>query len=365
MRAAAVSPGFRVANSVVIETDPTLAGYDETRGRETYRGLLARMRALPGVESASVAATVPFGMISLDRKLQRAGDDPADKRSQVTCASNIVDPDYFRTMGIPLLRGRSFLPAEAAAGTGTAVLDRLAATRLWPKDDALGKHVRLFGDPGGKLRDAEVVGVVGDVVDHIINGAASPHVFLALGHDYQANMSFHLQVASEAGVLDSLRREIRAYDPALPIHSIKTMQQHLEASFDFWIARTGAILFTLFGGIALLLAVIGLYGIRSYAVALRTREIGIRMALGADPADTLRLVLKEGIIVTCAGAAAGLALSLVLGKLLAGLLYQVSAVDPLVFFGAPAILTVVSLLACYIPARRASRVDPIIALHYE
>ncbi len=364
MRAAAVSPGFRVANSVVIETDPSLAGYDETRGRETYRVLLARMRALPGVESASVAATVPFGMISLDRKLQRAADDPADKRSQITCASNIVDPDYFRTMGIPLLRGRSFLPAEAAAGTAV-VLDRLAATRLWPKDDALGKRVRLFGDPGGKLRDAEVVGVVGDIVDHIVNGTASPHVFLALGHDYQANMSFHLQVASEAGVLDSLRREIRAYDPALPILSIKTMQQHLEASFDFWIARTAAILFTLFGGVALLLAVIGLYGIRSYAVALRTREIGIRMALGADPADTLRLVLKEGIIVTCAGAAAGLALSLVLGKLLAGLLYQVSAVDPLVFFGAPAILTVVSLLACYIPARRASRVDPIIALHYE
>jgi ABC-type antimicrobial peptide transport system permease subunit len=143
------------------------------------------------------------------------------------------------------------------------------------------------------------------------------------------------------------------------------MQQHLEGSIDLWIMRTGATLFSLFGGVALLLAVVGLYGIRSYTVARRTREIGIRMALGANATDTLRLVVREGVLLTAIGAAAGLSLSFLLGKVLAGMLYEVSGSDPVVFLAAPAVLSAVSLLACYVPARRAASVDPMIALRYE
>jgi ABC-type antimicrobial peptide transport system permease subunit len=178
-------------------------------------------------------------------------------------------------------------------------------------------------------------------------------------------MNIHLKVASESGMIESVRREVRAYDAGLPVIALRTMQQHMDASFDLWIARTGAVLFTIFGGVALLLAVIGLYGIRSYALARRTREIGIRMALGANSSDALRLVLREGLMLTAAGAGAGIVLSLLVGRLLAGLLYQVSGADPIVLLGAPAILSAVSLLACYVPARRAARVDPMVALRYE
>ncbi len=267
-------------------------------------------------------------------------------------------------MGIPLLRGRSFLPAEAATGSAV-LLDRMAAERLWKGGDALGKHLRLLGGEAAKGREVEVVGVVGDVQEHIITENASPHVYLPFGKEYQSDMNFHLKVGADAGAIEAVRREIRAYDAGMPVLAVRTMGQHMEASFDFWIARTGAVLFTVFGGVALVLAVIGLYGIRSYAVARRTREIGIRMALGADAADALRLVLREGVVLTATGAAAGLALSLLVGKALAGMLYQVSAADPAVMLGAPVILGAVSLLACYVPARRAARVDPMVALRDE
>jgi predicted permease len=364
LRAADIAPGFRIANSIVIELDPSLAGYNSTRGRETYRALLARLKALPGVESASLAATVPFGMTSIGRNIRRPGTDPADQRNLVDCRSNIVDENYFQTMGIAVLRGRSFLPAEGGARTAV-VLDRLAANRLWPDGDALGKHI-LLNEDLGKAREMEVVGIVATAREHIVGrGDLEPHVYLPFGQEYQSDMHIHLKVANEAGMLDTVRREIRGFDAVLPVLMLKTMQQHLEGSIDLWIMRTGATMFSIFGGVALLLAVIGLYGIRSYTVARRTREIGIRMALGASAGDTLRLVVREGAALTAIGAAAGLALSFLVGKALAGMLYEVSGSDPVVFLAAPTVLCAVSLAACYIPARRAARVDPMIALRWE
>jgi putative ABC transport system permease protein len=363
LRAAGIAPGFRIANSIVIELDPSLAGYNQTRGRETYRALLARLQALPGVESASLAATVPFGMTSNGREIRRPGTDASDQRNLVNCRANIVDPNYFQTMGVPLLRGRSFVPAEGGARTAV-VLDRLAASRLWPDGDALGKHI-VMNEEAGKAREMEVVGIVGNVREHIVGRGEDPHVYLPFGTEYQSDMHIHLKVRSEAGMLDTVRREIREFDTALPVLSLKTMQQHLDGSIDLWIMRTGATLFSLFGGVALLLAVVGLYGIRSYTVARRTREIGIRMALGANATDTLRLVVREGVALTAIGAAAGLSLSFLLGKVLSGMLYEVSGSDPVVFLAAPAVLSAVSLVACYVPARRAASIDPMIALRYE
>ena len=362
-RAGDMAPGFRIDNSIVVELDAGLAGYDQARGRETYGALLDRLKALPGVESASLANTIPFGMMSNGRNIRRPGSDAADNRNLVNCRSNIVGPDYFQTMGIALLRGRTFLPGEAAGGTAV-VLDRLAARRLWPDGDGLGRHI-LLDEGAGKAREMEVVGIVANVREHIVFRGEDPHVYTPFGAEYQSDMHIHLKVGSESGMLDRVRREIRGVDAALPVLELKTMRQHLDGSVDLWIMRTGATLFSIFGGVALLLAVVGLYGIRSYTVARRTREIGIRMALGANARDTLRLVVREGAVLTAMGAAAGLMLSFLVGKVLAGMLYRVSGSDLMVFVAAPAVLSAVSLAACYVPARRASRVDPLVALRYE
>jgi putative ABC transport system permease protein len=372
-RVANVDPGFRLNSQAIVEVDPSLAGYDEARGRELYRALLDRLRSIPGVESVSVAATVPFGMISLGRAIQKSSDDPSTLGTQVGCRFNIVDRDYFKTLGIPLLRGRSFLSSEAPtnSGVGTVILDQSAATRLWPNGDALGKRIRMIVDQAShKARDAEVVGVVASVREHTFGRELEPHVYVPFLQEYQSLMNVHLKLTAtgrdaEARLLETVRKEIRSIDSRLPVLTLRTFNEHVDASFDFWIVRTGARMFTIFGGVALVLAMVGLYGVRAYTVARRTREIGIRMALGADAGDTLRMILREGLLVTAVGLAAGLALSLMLGKVLSSFLYNVSGTDPLVLVAAPIALGSVSLLACYLPARRAAKVDPMVALRYE
>ena len=373
-----IDPGFRIENELVAEVDPSLAGYDETHGRQLYRTLLDRLRGVPGVESASVAATVPFGMISLGRDVQRSTDpvatpsNPASRAGVVSCRYNIVSEDYFKTLGIPLLQGRSFLPGEIGNKTSAVVVvDNVTATRLWPKGGAIGRHIRLLGGDGQQAaQDVEVVGLVGSIRESVLGEGVGPHVYAPLGQAYQSDMNIHISLAGqakgrEAQLLEAVRREIRAVDGRLPVLALKTLPAHMEGSIDIWIVRTAARMFTIFGGVALLLAMVGLYGVRAYTVARRTREIGIRMALGASAGAVQQTVLREGLAVTAIGAGAGLVLALGLGKILASMLYHVSGADPLVFLAAPAVLVAVSLLACYFPARRASQVDPMVALRMD
>ena len=221
-----------------------------------------------------------------------------------------------------------------------------------------------------KVNDLEVVGVVGNVRENILGGKYEPHVYLPFGQEYQANVQFHLKVAgggpeAENGMLETIRHEIRATDERLPLLALKTMRGHLESGMDIWVVRTGAHVLEIFGSVALFLAVIGLYAVNAYTVSRRTREIGIRMALGADASSTLSMVLGEGLKVTAVGIGVGLLLAIGLGQLLAGFLYDVPAIDPLVLATAPVALTLVALFACYLPARKAARVDPMIALRYE
>jgi predicted permease len=370
-----VNPGFRIENSVLIEVDASLAGYDETRGRQLYRTVLERLRATPGVESASMAATVPFGMVSLGRNILKSSDAPAvssdaaSKNADVSCRFNLVGEDYFATMGIPLLQGRAFDKNEIEnTKTDRAVLlDQLAAERLWPGGGAVGQHIRMLASNGSKdTQDAEVVGIVANVQENVFGQGLQPHLYVPFGQEYQADMTIHLKTAAQdANFLETLRREVSAVDGRLPVLALRTLRSHLEASFDLWIVRTAARMFTVFGAVALVLAMVGLYGLRAYTVARRTREIGIRLALGAKPSDARGMILREGLRVTAVGVAGGFALSLLVGKALASVLYKVSGVDPLVFFSATAVLAGVSLLACYLPALRASRVDPMVALRYE
>ena len=377
-RAANLEPGFRLDNGVVVEVDPSMAGYDEARGRQVFHALIDRLGSIPGVESASLAGTVPFGMVTLGRSVQRSSDappstaDPSSKGTVVSMGFNIVGPDYFKTLGIPLLRGRSFAAAETAGNTKTAVaiLDKAAAGKLWPNEEAVGKHIRMIIGEGAKTQDAEVVGVAGGIQNNIFGGESEAHLYVPFGQEYQADMHIHLKVAAQGEdadvrLLDTIRREIRSVDSRLPVLALKTMRQHLDTSIELWIVRTGARMFVIFGSVALLLAMVGLYGVRAYTVARRTREIGIRMALGANAGDTLRMILREGLLVTTIGAGAGLLLSAAVGRVLAGFLYKVSSADPVVFTAAPILLAAISLLACYLPARKAARVDPMVALRYE
>jgi predicted permease len=376
--AADLDPGFHLDHGMLVEVDPSLAGYDQTRGRQVLTALTERLRSIPGVENVSLAGIVPFGLISLGRSLQRASDpppapsDPSAKGTLASARFNIVGSDYFQTLGIPLLRGRSFAAAETAAGnqSAVAILDKAAASKLWPHEEALGKHIRMLLGDGVKTQDAEIIGIVGTVQDNIFGDEPQPHLYVPFGQEYQADMNIHLKVAvqgaeAETRLLESVRREIRSVDPHLPVLALKTLRQHLDASFDLWVVRTGARMFSIFGGVALLMAMVGLYGVRAYTVARRTREIGIRMALGADAAATLRMILREGLAVTAIGAGLGLALSIIVGRLLGGFLYKVSGADPVVFLTAPILLCAISLLACYLPARGAARVDPMVALRCE
>ncbi len=364
LSAAQMGPGFAIAHQLVLETDASLAGYGEARGRQLYTALVSRLQALPGVESVSLGATIPFGIFSMSRGLR------ANKDAQLLYASfNIIGPDYFRTLEIPLLRGRTFGPGD----TRVVVLDQMAAARLWPGQEAVGRHLQMDlggSSSGSKTQDMEVVGVVAATRQRFIGQGLSPHVYVPFGQEYMADAHIHLKVAAagpqaEGAMIQSVRRAVQAEDAHLPVLKLETMRDHLDGSFDYWLVRTGSRMFGTFGAVALLLASIGLYGVRSYSVAMRTREIGIRMAMGARPGEALRMVLREGLQLTGIGLAIGLPLSLGIGKALAGTLYGVSGASAVVMGVAASLLAVVAAAACYLPARRAATVDPLEALRYE
>ncbi|MBV9498761.1 MAG: ABC transporter permease [Acidobacteriaceae bacterium] len=373
-RAADVQPGFSLDNEIIGEVDVSLANQDEVRGRQAYRALLEQLRQIPGVQSVSMAATVPFGLFSLGASVLPSTSFASKENRPMYARFNIVTGSYFQTLGIPLLRGRALVAAEnmPESKSHVAVVDKLAADKLWPGGNAVGQQIHLDESGGGYAQTCEIVGVVGNVREKIVGDEAKPlpHVYIPLGQHYQADMQIHVKVAAssrdaERWMLDTIRRDIRAADPRLPLLSLKTMRGHLESGADIWVVRTGAHILEIFGGVALFLAMIGLYGVNAYTVARRTREIGIRMAIGADPASTLRMILGEGLRITAVAVGLGLLLALGIGQVLTGFLFEVRGIEPVVLLVAAAVLTAVALVASYIPARKASLVDPMIALRYE
>jgi predicted permease len=376
VRAAHTDPGFRLDNAALIELDPSLAGYAEARGRALYGTTLERLRGIPGVEAVSVAATVPFGTTSFGQVVHRAGDvqnsaDPAASGKSVSARSNAIGIDYFTTLGLKMLRGRQFNAGEAETGSAppVAIVDQALADRLWPNEDPVGKQIQFgVAKPGTPMKTMEVVGIAPPILESFFEHGLVPHVYVPFGQSYSANAHIHVRFASrgqEDSILGALRREVRAVDERLPIVGFCTMRAHFEESIGLWVIRTGARMFSAFGALALFLAVVGVYGVKAYTVARRTREIGIRMALGATGRDALWLILGEGIRMSAVGIAAGLLLALGVAQLLSSVIYEVSSTDPLVFIATPVLLMAVTLVACYLPARRASRIAPLTALRWE
>jgi len=380
LKAAQLDPGFSLENSVVVEVDPGLAGYDEMRGREINRALVERLGALPGIEMVSLAQLVPFSGTTNGRDVLRAGSvnpydesTPAAGERPVYARLNRIGTDYFKVLGIPLLRGREFNRAETESGRTplVAIIDQALGDRLWPGEDPLGKRIEFAGrKPGQPRKEMEIVGIVPGLRDRITDHVLQPHVWLPMGQDYESTANFHLKTAArgreaEFALLKTIRQEIRAYDENLPVLALKTLRRHFQDGPDQWLVQTGAAVFSVLGALALFLALVGVYGVKAYAVARRTREIGIRMAVGASARDVLWLVLREGVTMTVAGVGIGLLLALGVARLLYSIMYGVSATDPLIFSVAPALLAAAALLACYLPARRATKVDPMVALRYE
>jgi len=369
-RAAEAEPGFRLDGGIVAELDPSLAGHDEAKGRQTYIALVERARALPGVEAASLASIVPFGMITRSLGVAALGQ-PLEGEGVPTAIYTAVGAGYFQALGLPVLRGRDFTPAEErnASGPRVALVDEPLAERLWPGKGALGETLQMRS---GETEDAvtyEVVGVVPGIRHQMFDRTPRAHVYVPVGSHYQANLNLHVRAVSgragEAAVIDALRREVRALDPTLPVVELRTLRSHRDASLMLWAVRAGARIFSVFGLLALFLAVVGVYGVKSYLVAQRTREFGIRMALGAAPRDVRRLVLGEGLQLLAVGLGIGLLLSGLAARALSGLLFEVSATDPVTFTLAPLLLGLATLLACELPARRATRVMPMEALRHE
>lgn len=368
--AATADPGFRIDGGLLVEVDPGLAGYDETRGRESYLALVDRLRRVPGVDAVTIGSSLPFTSMGDSRLVAPA--DTADARSRsVDAAFSVVGSDYARALGLPMLGGRDFSDAELASSSSerVAIIDDALAQQLWPREGALGRTLQFVDAEGPDAgRPMQVVGIVPSVKHSLGNPRPFPHVYVPVGQHYESAMTLQLRMADEDAertMLGTVVRVIRDVDERVPVLRVETWRDHLDGSFDVWLYRAGARVFSAFGGIALLLAVIGVYGVKSYVVSRRTREFGIRMATGAHPRALLWQVLREGGRTTTVGIAIGLLLALGAGQVLQGVLYGVNGVEPVVLVTAPFVLLASSLLASFVPALRATKVDPTVALRSE
>ena len=388
-KASSVDTGLQTSSNYLLETDASLAGYDQPRARELYRTLEERLASLAGVESASISSSVPFGMIELGKTVRRAGTNPGPDAKPATAAEGLAFPatssnvgaDYFKTVGLPLLRGRSFTMAEAMHQTSPAVaiIDEVLAKKLWPEGDALGQRIEFTEMDGSPVRGrdqtqtsapVEIVGIARYARGSLFENDPGGMVYLPFAGGFQSNVFFHLRFEKNAGrdtvaTAELIRRTVRGVDDVIPILGLKTFAQHLDGNIELWIVRAGAALFSVFGGLALALATVGVYGVKAYSVARRTREIGIRMALGAQRGNVQWMILREGAVMLISGILLGVLLAAATGKLISGMLYNVGALDPVAFTIAPIVLAAAALLATWLPARRATRISPMAALRTE
>jgi macrolide transport system ATP-binding/permease protein len=348
----AVDLGFEAENVLTAKLDLGRQNYSEAQGREFYRRLLERVQSLPGVQAASLGVNVPLS------KSGWGGAVVVDNQPLFSIAYHVVTPGYLDTMDIPLSLGRWFTEQDDTRSARVAIINETFARQGWPNQNPVGRLFRK-GD-----QTVEVIGVARDAIAWSLFDGIPCAAYFPLAQQYKDDMTLHLRAATKPELLiAAVRREIRALDPRLPIYDIKTLEQYRR---DYLFRnRFQAAMIGGFGLLALALASVGLYGALSYSVAQRTQEIGVRMALGARTGDVLRLVVGQGVRLIAIGLALGLAGALAAARVLKSLLYGVSLTDPLTFVGIPLLLLVVALLACWIPARRATKVDPLVALRCE
>src|SRR5262245_1107295 len=365
-----VDAGFNPANILTFNLQLPFSSYRDYRQvSELYSALIARLKALPGVQSADAAGFLPLEG-GWPTKLLIQGRPPVQGEEPVAQHRPVTE-GYFQTMGIPLLRGRRFDERDQPDAPGVMIVNEALQRRYFPSEDPVGKRIttlaRQYG-PLGRVMPAslemEIVGVVGNEKNSSLSKTAEPAVYFSHRQFSYRSMSVVVRTtAAPLSLAPAVQNEIWSLDRNLPVSNIKTMEKRLGEAIAQ--PRFSALLLGLFAALALLLAAVGIYGVISYTVQQRTHELGVRMALGASVSDILKLVVGRGLALIMTGVGLGVLGAFGLTRLIAGLLYGVRATDPLIFVVMPALLALVALVACYIPARRATKVDPMVALHYE
>jgi putative ABC transport system permease protein len=360
----AVDPGFNPHHVVTMALPLPLVNYpDQTTQFRFYEKALARLQNVPGVEEAAAEFRVP--LVGLATVIFTAQGQPVPAGSEPVADYRPISANYLRAVGIPLVQGRAFNERDTAETADVLIVNQELAARQWPGENPIGKRLQLAQE---KTRWREIVGVVGNAKLSGLEAPTDPAIYLPQAQNTWPhalrNSSLAVRTQSDPQtLLNALRRELRELDPALPVTQVRTLDEILDDSLAP--RRFNMTLLSAFALLAGLLAVLGIYGVMAYGVAARTSEIGVRMALGAQPRDILKLVIGAGLKLTAAGVALGLHGAFALTRLLKGLLFDVSALDPLVFAGLAALLAATALLAAYLPAQRAARVNPVVALKYD
>ena len=376
LKANTIPLGFEASDGVVTELDFSLRNSAVADDQRNLAAILERLKALPSVANAAVTTQAPMCNTEDSRHVlafQSTDDAPGSGIARPGTSSFFagITPDYFATITVPLLQGRDFTEIESRAADSprVAIIDTSLAKKLFPAGDALGQRIRFTGAPSGDS-GYEVVGIVAEHRHEILEVNPTYRVFVPLVNGYRGNA--HVQTRSRDARRESViamaatvRAEIQQFDPTLPVLQHEPFADFIDRDNSLWSARLGAVVFGIFGSIALLLAVIGVYSVKAFAIACRTREFGIRSALGAQPGDVLSLVMKEGAKQVALASAIGIGLALLVGQMLTSLLFHISPADPLALGGATAVLAIAAMLACYFPARRATEVSPLTALRSE
>lgn len=354
--------GFRPEGVLAATLNFDLLSYDEARGFAFYRRVLERLNTHPGVQSASISRVVPLSGSSRIWNIRPLDGPFAQTAEPLETFVNTISPGYFQTLRIPLRRGREFTELDARTAPPVAILSEALARRLWPNEDPLGKRLASFAGPNGP--PVEVVGVAANTKYASVREEESGLLFLPIYQNYEGVVNLQVRAKGDPrSLVESLRAEIAALDSNLPLYQVATLPEVIRQGVSG--LRIPALVLGLFGPLALLLAAVGIYGVMSYSVALQIKEIGVRMALGASRGGILRMIVGSGLRLASMGIAIGIAGALAATHWLAGMLFGLSPMDPVTYFAVTAMLLLVASVACWVPAWRASRTDPMVALRYE